>query len=114
MDNSSKSKQQVITPRFKAGDRVAERPKASLLSAIRKESRARVAQYSTQRYGTVVGCRIKVLQTRKKTTTRRCVVQILWDGMKTPSEHEQMRICFIEELEGLKEGFFATYDSLSI
>lgn len=114
MASQTKSKQQTITPRFKEGDRVAERPKASMLSAIRKESRERVAKYASQRYGTVVGCRIKTIQTRKKTTTRRCVVQVLWDGMKTSSEHEQMRICFIEELEGLKEGFFAAYDSLSI
>jgi len=114
MTTPTQDKQATITPRFKPGDRVAERPKASLLSAIRKESRARVAQYCTQRYGTVVGTRMKIIQTRKKTTTRRFVIQIIWDGMKTPCEHEQMRICFIEELEGLKEGLFATYDPLSI
>lgn len=110
MAGQIKTKQQTITPRFKEGDRVAERPKASMLSAIRKEMREKVAKYANQRYGTVVGCRIKTIPTRNKTTTRRCFVQVLWDGMKTPSEHEQMRICFVEELEGLKESFLTVYE----
>jgi predicted kinase len=104
----------VIPHRFKEVDRVAERPKASLISAIRKESRARVAQYTAQRYGTVISSRVKQSVARNKVISRQVYVKILWDGMKTPAEHAQMRICFIEELKQLQQDFFAVTDSLMV
>ena len=40
---------------YAIGDRVAERPKAHGIVAVREEVKQRIAQYRAQRYGTVVG-----------------------------------------------------------
>jgi len=114
MTSKNKEKRDVIPYRFKEGDRVAERPKACLIGAVRQEVRGRIAQYMTQRYGTVISSRVKQTVSRNKYVSRHVYVTILWDGMKTPSEHAQMRICFVEELEQLKEDFFSVTDSLLI
>lgn len=100
--------------RFKPGDRVAERPKHSLLNCISKEARETVAKYSTQRYGTVVDSYIKVTQRRNKSPLRQQVVRIIWDGQRTPAEHVQMRICFVEELQELQEAYGAIMNPLEI
>lgn len=39
---------------YAVGDRVAERPKAHGLAAVREETKQRIAQYRSQRYGTVI------------------------------------------------------------
>jgi hypothetical protein len=77
---------------YKVGDRVAERPKTHGLIAVRQEVKARIAQYRSQRYGTVVEVRTKFL-TGKRTMK---VLMIQWDHLKTPTEHAQCRICPIE------------------
>lgn len=96
-----------VEPRYKPGDRVAERPKASLLSAVRSEVRESIKQYATHRRGVVVDNTIRVLTSRNGRTSRVCYVSILWDGLKTPSQHSQMRICLEEEYDKLREDHYA-------
>lgn len=96
-----------VEPRYKPGERVAERPKASLLSAIRKESREAVKQYATHRRGVVVDNTIKVLTSKNGRTSRVCYVTILWDGLKSPSQHSQMRICLESEYDKLREDYYS-------
>jgi hypothetical protein len=100
-------KLQTIQPKFKPGDRVAERPKQSIISAIRKESRQIVAKYSAHRRGVVVDNTIKVLTSSTGRTSRACYVSVLWDGLKTPSQHSQMRICLEEEYDQLRQDHYA-------
>lgn len=101
------AKKKGLEPKFKPGDRVAERPKDTLISAIREESRATVKKYTSQRFGTVVDSFIKTTVDNKKRTVRYCYVNVLWDGLKTPSQHAQMRICYEHELSALQETFGA-------
>lgn len=100
-------KLETLQPKFKQGDRVAERPKDTLISAIRPESRERVKQYTSQRFGTVVDTFVKTTVTNKKRTSRQCYVHVLWDGAKTPSQHAQMRICLEEEYEAIRNNYIA-------
>lgn len=99
-----------VLPKFQPGDRVAERPKASLLSAVRKEVRERIQPYTTQRFGVVISNTIKVITSRNGRKSRVCYVNILWDGLKTPSQHSQMRICLESEFNKLREDYFALQD----
>jgi len=87
---------------YAIGDRVAERPKAHGLVAVREETKARIAQYRAQRYGTVVGLTSKpnIRGAKQK------FLLIKWDHLKTPTEHAQMRICPIDQLTKLQaEGY---------
>jgi hypothetical protein len=79
------------------GDRVAERPKTHGIMAVRKETQERIAQYRSQRYGTVLGI------TQKKQRDGRSIkfLIIQWDHLHSPTEHAQMRICPIRELDRL-------------
>jgi len=87
---------------YSIGDRVAERPKAHSIVAVRKEVKQRTAQYRAQRYGTVVGLTSKpnIRGAKQK------FLLIQWDHLKTPTEHAQMRICPIDQLTKLQaEGY---------
>ena len=90
---------------FKVGDRVAERPKATMIPGLKAESRQKIAAYSVQRYGVVVDVYTKVSPSPGKRPVKMSCLKVLWDGMQTPSEHAQMRICHESELEGIREGF---------
>ena len=80
---------------FVIGDRVAERPKHHGLFAVRKEVQDRIAQYRTQRYGTVLAVKLKPdARGRKKS-----FLLIQWDHLGTPCEHSQMRICHMEDFQ---------------
>ena len=100
-------KPQTIQPKFKPGDRVAERPKQSIISAIRKESRQIVAKYTTHRRGVVIDSTIKTLTSSNGRTSRACYVSVLWDGLRTPSQHSQMRICLEEEYDKIRQDHYA-------
>lgn len=100
-------KQNNSIPKFSPGDRVAERPKASAIPGLRPESIKRIAQYKTQRYGTVVETIIKESKARSNKTTKLQYVRVLWDGMKSPSDHAQMRLCFESELPQVIDGYCA-------
>jgi len=86
---------------FNAGDRVAERPKNSVIPAMRKESQAIARANSSQRYGTVVACVIRTNARNQK--IRYC--EVLWDGMKTPSLHAQHRLCLVTEHKDIVEDY---------
>jgi len=81
---------------YQIGDRVAERPKLHGVFA-REQSITNIQQYRTQRYGTVVGLNIKL----NKTGNKRKYLLVQWDHLKSPTEHEQTRICPVSELERL-------------
>lgn len=82
---------------YAIGDRVAERPKTHALMTVRAEVRERIAQYRSQRYGTVVDFKTKV--NARGANTKFLVIQ--WDHLKTPTDHAQMRICPVEYLDQL-------------
>ena len=100
-------KPQTIQPKFKPGDRVAERPKQSIISAIRKEAREIVAKYTTHRRGVVVDNTLRTLTSGNGRTSRVYYVSVLWDGLKTPSQHSQMRICLEKEYNKLRQDHYA-------
>ena len=82
-----------VTQTFKIGDRVAERPKATIIPGLRPEVRERISKYKGQRYGEVVGMTEKVSKDRNGRTHRQRFLQIVWDGSVQPCEHAQMRVC---------------------
>jgi hypothetical protein len=81
---------------YAIGDRVAERPKAHGIFA-RDEVKDHIRQYRAQRYGTVIGITTKLDSRKQK--LKFLVIQ--WDHLKSPTEHAQMRICPISELDKL-------------
>lgn len=82
---------------YNIGDRIAERPKAHGIFAVRSEVQARIAQYRTQRYGTILNIKEKKNSAGVKTK----VIVVQWDHLKSPTEHAQMRICPIDYLDQL-------------
>lgn len=94
-------------PKFKVGDRVAERPRPLGYFATRSSVQERIKPYRAQRYGTVREVLTRKL--RSKTTQR--IVVVKWDHLQSPSEHAQARLCFIYELEQMvKESRLAIGD----
>ena len=93
-----------VLPRYKPGDRVAERPKNSAMISVREESVATVKKYSSQRYGVVVSSVIKEIKASKR-NTRQIYVDVIWDGHNSSSRHAQMRLCYEHELQKLQETF---------
>lgn len=83
-------------PHYKVGDRVAERPKTHGLIAVRKEVQSRIAQFRSQRYGTI----LKIYE-KPKTRGKQTMLVIQWDHLKSPTEHAQMRICHIDKLDSI-------------
>jgi len=82
---------------YTIGDRVAERPKIHGVFATRPESKERIKQYRTQRYGEVVGINYK-LNSRGQ---RQRFLLVKWDYLNSPTEHSVTRICPVSELERL-------------
>ena len=85
-------------PVYQVGDRVAERPKASNWLSVRSEVKERIAAYRTQRYGTVLGVKLKP----NSRGAKQKFLVIQWDHLASPTEHAQMRICPIDELPQLQ------------
>lgn len=86
-----------VTNRFKAGDRVAERPRGLSLSVIRKEAVDVVAANSKPRFGVV-----KEIVTKQNSigqNLKYCLV--LWDYQQTPSLHAHCRLCLESDWEEL-------------
>lgn len=83
--------------KYTIGDRVAERPKLRGVFARTEETKQRISQYRNQRYGTVIGFKSK--QDLNGRTMKFLVIQ--WDNLTSPTEHAQMRICPIAELNEL-------------
>lgn len=93
------------TPKFTPGDRVAERPKATAIPNLSAETLKRIQTYKTQRFGVVVNTFVRPTTTPKRKTVRRQFVAVLWDGSKTPSEHEQMRLVHEHEFVQVKQDY---------
>lgn len=87
---------------YTIGERVAERPKAHGIFAVRQEVKDRIQQYRGQRYGTVVGMTIKP----NRNGSKQKFLLIKWDHLQSPTEHAQMRICPVDQLVKLQaEGY---------
>ena len=82
----------TIPQKFQAGDRVAERPKATSMPGLTKDVLERISQYKTQRYGVVVDVFVKVTAAKTKRPSRQNYVTVLWDGQSNTSEHAQLRL----------------------
>lgn len=94
-----------IAQKFQPGDRVAERPKAAAIPNLRPEVLNRIKIYKTQRFGVVVDTYIKSIKSQKRGSIRRQFVKVLWDGLKTPSDHEQMRLVHEHEFEQIQSEY---------
>ena len=92
-------------PKFQAGDRVAERPKATYIPGLSAASKAAIAKYREQRYGTVESTFTKQTKGRDGRGSTHQYVRVLWDGKQTPSEHAQHRLIAEDELAALLETY---------
>jgi hypothetical protein len=85
--------------RFKAGDRVAERPRGSTLLTVRKEVAHVIEANSKPRFGTVEDIVIQ-----KNSVGQNCkYCLVLWDYQQTPSLHAHCRLCLEEDWEALTQ-----------
>lgn len=91
--------------KFKPGDRVAERPKATAIPGLSKESLQRIQVHRTQRYGVVIDVFVKPTKTPTRGIVNNKFVKVLWDGLKTPSDHAQMRLVHEDELGDLVKSY---------
>lgn len=91
--------------KFKPGDRVAERPKATAIPGLSKESLQRIQVHRTQRYGVVIDVFVKPTKTPTRGIVNNKFVKVLWDGLKTPSDHAQMRLVHESELDALVRSY---------
>lgn len=89
-------------PKFNQGDRVAERPKATAIPNLRPEVLKKIQAFKTQRFGVVVDTFVKPIKTQKRGIVKRQFVRVIWDGLQTPSDHEQMRLVHEDEFEKIK------------
>lgn len=96
---------QPSKPKFAPGDRVAERPKATAIPGLKAATLERIKAYKAQRFGVVVDTFVKSIKTQKRGTVNRQFVRVLWDGLKTPSDHEQMRLVHEEEFPRLQNEY---------
>jgi hypothetical protein len=92
-------------PKFNPGDRVAERPKATAIPNLKQETLERIKVYRSQRFGVVVDTYSKKIKTQKRGLITRQFVKVLWDGLKTPSDHEQMRLIREEEFTKIQSDY---------
>jgi hypothetical protein len=81
------------SPKFKIGDRVAEKPKPRTILTSVTKTLDRIKPYTYQRYGTVLDT---VYQKTSKATVP--YLKIIWDGSQSPSTHAQCRICLEKDL----------------
>lgn len=83
--------------RFKEGDKVKEKPKATdycVRSSAPDSLKDQIFKISTgQRVGTVV----KTYIIKNKRGARRVYVDVLWDGSSRPASHEQTRLTLLDE-----------------
>jgi hypothetical protein len=87
--------------KFQQGDRVAEKPKASYIQVNNKATNDRIAQYRTQRLGTVLDYVYQTTRTGRKTP----YVRVQWDHLESPNLHAQMRLCLESELDSVKADY---------
>jgi hypothetical protein len=76
-----------------------------MIPNLRKESIEKIEQYRNQRFGTVVDTFIKTTRSRGNKEVKIKCLKILWDGMQTPSDHAQMRICHEKDYTTILESY---------
>lgn len=81
--------------KFAVGDRVAEKPRIHLGLAVKQENQ--------RRYPSRVGTVTELINKTRKDGHQRKYLAVRWDGFKTSSEHEQMRVCPAADLQGLEQ-----------
>lgn len=87
--------------KFKVGDRVAERPRLNYNISKSPRGRELYQQNNKQRYGTVVDQFIR----KDGRGANQKIIKVIWDGKQSPSDHQQMRLCFVNELDALTDKF---------
>jgi len=97
------SKNRFKGPKYSIGTRVAERPKQRFDACGSPEGYKRAQAASSQRFGTVVENRIKEVKRKNGVIHRRVYVSVQWDHLKSPIEHDQQRICAIEDFKQITE-----------
>ena len=88
--------------KFKPGDRVAERPRVTLNVATTAQGQQLFKRYNKQRYGTVTATSVRV----NAKGAKRKIVSVQWDGSQQSCDHEQMRLCAINELAEATQSVF--------
>lgn len=88
--------------KFKTGDRVTERPRNIVNVTSSPNGFSKYKKNLVQRYGIVTGVKIKV----NARGSRRKFISVLWDGSSQSSDHDQMRLCAVEQLPDLTQSFF--------
>lgn len=88
--------------KFKPGDRVAERPRVKLNVASSTQGRQLFKRHNRQRYGTVTATSVRV----NARGAKRKIVSVQWDGSQQSCDHEQMRLCAIDELAEATQSVF--------
>jgi len=94
------SKHKAIV-KFKEGDRVAEKPKATYIQVNNPKTLEIIKKNRTQRYGTVLGYVYQSNRNGRKTP----YVQVQWDHLESPSLHAQSRLCLEFELSEVKANY---------
>lgn len=84
---------------------MAERPKSTIIPNLKSDSLEKIAKYRSQRFGVVVETFVKTTVSRGNKQTSQRFLKILWDGMQTPSDHAQMRICHESEFMAVMESY---------
>ena len=92
-------------PKFNPGDRVAERPKATAIPDLSPATLQKIKEFRSQRFGVVVDTFVKPIKTQKRGIVKRQFVRVIWDGLRTPSDHEQMRLIHENEFEKIKSDY---------
>jgi hypothetical protein len=103
--NSGLMSKKKSSPKFKIGDRVAEKPKPRTILTSVTKTLDRIKPYTYQRYGTVLDT---VYQKTSKATVP--YLKIVWDGSQSPSTHAQCRICLEKDLATETINFFNATD----
>lgn len=87
--------------KFKEGDRVAEKPKATYIQVNNPKTLEIIKKNRTQRLGTVVGYSYKTNKIGRSTP----YVDVQWDHLTSPCSHAQSRLCLEVELSEVKDNY---------
>jgi hypothetical protein len=87
--------------KFKDGDRVAEKPKASYIQVNNPKTLEIIKKNRTQRYGTVLGYVYQSNRNGRQTP----YIQVQWDHLESPSLHAQSRLCLESEFLEVKANY---------
>ena len=87
--------------KFKTGDRVAEKPKATYIQVNNPRTLEIIKKNRTQRFGTVLSYVYQVNRNGRKSP----YVQVQWDHLESPCLHAQCRLCLESELSEVKADY---------